>query len=173
MSFIAAHRDLGLLSLVIGDTPGLEVWDRTAQMWFQIERSYAKPAGSLLVGRQLEQLSNGRYRSGGHLVRSYPDVPDAKSLTTMQRNYRYSIVLVLRAHSPVPVNTDDLTTSITGEFQQPLKGITADELFRNIQSAHFNINTGIQERDEQRRKLEEKKKHSAAIPKGHGEKESS
>ncbi|TVY22356.1 hypothetical protein LHYA1_G008648 [Lachnellula hyalina] len=66
------HRDLGLLSLVIGDKPGLEVWDRHAQSWFPIEKSFESPAGSILAGRQLERLTNSRYRSGGHLVRSYP-----------------------------------------------------------------------------------------------------
>ena len=33
-----AHGDLGLLSLVIGDTPGLEVWDHYSQGWFALAR---------------------------------------------------------------------------------------------------------------------------------------
>lgn len=152
-----------MLSLVTGDTPGLEVWDRYVQKWFQIERTYERPASSILVGRELERLSNGRYRAGGHLVCSYPDPPlapesEASSESTKPpRNYRFSIVFVLRAHLPIPVDTDALTTPITGKFEHPLRGITAQELFRNIQSAHFNINTQIQEREEQRRRLAEKK----------------
>lgn len=149
-----------------GDTPGLEVWDWHVQKYFQIERTYERPAGSLLVGRQLERLSNGRYRSGGHLVRSYPDPPlppDAEHPTeNPARGYRFSIVFVLRAHSPIPIDTDNLTTPITGKFRHPLKDITAHELFRGIQNAHFNINTHIQERDEQRRRLTEQKKQSAS-----------
>jgi hypothetical protein len=111
-------------------------------------------------------------------VRSYPNAPaqpGAKlpgKTDAAGRCYRYSLVLVLRAHSPTPVNTDDLTTSITGEFHEPLKDITADELFRKIQAAHFNINTGLQERDEQRRKLAEKNNSSSSATKDQSEKES-
>ena len=163
---LLAHRDLGLLSLVNGDTPGLEVWDRHAQKYFQIERTYERPAGSLIVGRQLERLSNCRYLAGGHQVRSYPDPPLQPDLETItekpRRGYRFSIVFVLRAHSPIDVDTDMLTTPITGKFQHPLKGIKAQELFRDIQRSHFNINMQIQEREEQRRHLAKKKKQSAS-----------
>jgi hypothetical protein len=31
-----AHKDLGLLSLVISDTPGLEVCDPVGQLWFAL-----------------------------------------------------------------------------------------------------------------------------------------
>lgn len=153
-----AHKDLGLLSLVIGDTPGLEVWDKHTQRWFQIEKSYEKPSGSLLVGRQLERLSNGKYMAGGHRVRSYPDLP--QQTNTSEKNYRYSIVFVLRAHSPVVVNTDALTTPITGKFQSPIRDIEARQLFKDIQRAHFNINTNHEEREQQRLRLLEKKNSS-------------
>jgi hypothetical protein len=147
---------------VTGDTPGLEVWDRYVQKWFQIERTYERPASSILVGRELERLSNARYRSGGHLVRSYPDESDESEKPDKSskplRSYRFSIVFVLRSHSPVPVDTDALTTSITGKYEHPLRNIVAGELFRTIQSAHFNINTQIQEREEQRQRLAGMKK---------------
>lgn len=131
------------------------------QRWFQIEKSYERPAGSLLVGKQLERLSNERYISGGHLVRSYPDLPQQPE-TSPGRNYRYSIVFVLRAHSPVMVNTDTLTTPITGAFHDPIRDVEARELFREIQKAHFNINTGKEEREQQRLKLLEKKTRTTA-----------
>jgi hypothetical protein len=124
--------------------------------WFPIEKSYHVPAASLLGGRQLELLSNGRYAPGGHLVRSYPNSPtEAPSPSTIDptRNYRYSIVFVLRAHSPIPVNTDNLTTSFTGQFKKPMRDITALEMFRQINSSHYNINTSVQERQEQRERL--------------------
>jgi hypothetical protein len=164
-AWVIAHKDLGLLSLVISDVPGLEVWNRHTQRWFPIERSYSKPAGSLLVGRQLERLSNGRYRAGHHMVRSYPDSTSALSQLNMHQSSqfhktpqycRYSVVFALRAHSPVSVDTDNLTTAITGQFDKPVIGITAQELFTEIKNSHFNINTGMQERNEQRRKLAEK-----------------
>ncbi|KAI9054164.1 hypothetical protein LZ554_001335 [Drepanopeziza brunnea f. sp. 'monogermtubi'] len=149
-----SHADLGLLSLVIGDKPGLEVRDTRANCWFPIEQSYETPKGSLLVGRQLERLSNGRYQAGGHRVCSYPNPALSSGRSTTPRdNYRYSVVLVLRAHLPVPIDTDSLTTGITGPFSRPLKNITADDLFREIHAAHFNINTGIEEREEQKRNI--------------------
>lgn len=150
-----------MLSLVIGDKPGLEVRDTRADFWFPIEQSYETPKGSILVGRQLECLSNGRYRAGGHRVRSYPNpATDRKEPLTPRNNYRYSMVLVLRAHLPVPINTDNFTTDITGPFSRPLKDIAAKDLFNEIHSAHFNINTSIQEREEQKRRLAEQKKKS-------------
>ncbi|PBP16047.1 2og-Fe oxygenase family protein [Diplocarpon rosae] len=146
-----SHADLGLLSLVIGDKPGLEVRDTRNNVWFPIERSYESPKGSLLVGRQLERLSNGRYNAGGHRVRSYPSGAFLSNPTvTPPHGYRHSIVLVLRAHLPIQINTDELTTGITGSFSSPLKGITAMELFKEIHSAHFNVNTSMNERQEQK-----------------------
>jgi hypothetical protein len=50
-----------------------------------------------------------------------------------------------------------LTTPITGQFQSPLRNIEAHELFTEIKKAHININTGIEERNEQRQKLVEKR----------------
>lgn len=155
-----AHRDLGLLSLVVGDTPGLEVYDRHQNRQFPIEQTYQTPAQTIMVGRQLERLTNGRYRAGGHLVRSYPN-PDVEKTNVpnypYSRQYRYSVVFVLRAHYPVPINTDALTTPITGEFRDPLRGITAGNLFQKINAAHYNINTVMDERREQKRRLDEAK----------------
>ncbi|CAG8981106.1 hypothetical protein HYALB_00012627 [Hymenoscyphus albidus] len=150
-----AHRDLGLISLVIGDTPGLEVWNRTSQYWFPIEKSFPEPAGSLIIGRQLERLSNSRYQSGGHRVVSYPN-PNLDPQSSITPRYRYSIVFVLLAHEPVPVNTDQLTTKITGPFANPVSG-TAGKLYREIHRAHFNINTAIEERNRQREVLAARK----------------
>ncbi len=93
-------------------------------------------------------------------MRSYPNSPSGnptEPLTKASPNYRYSIVFVLRAHSPIPVNTDNLTSSITGEFRKPRRETTAGDLFRDIHKAHFNINTGLQERNEQREKLAREK----------------
>ncbi|KAF2204161.1 hypothetical protein GQ43DRAFT_365230 [Delitschia confertaspora ATCC 74209] len=157
------HADLGLLSLVIGDTPGLEVWNRTD--WFPIEQTYIRPGATLLSGRQLQRLSNFRYPAGGHRVVAYgrPEDSSSPSLNPNFTNYRYSIVFVLRMHEPVIVDTDALTTEITGEFETKFNGITAGQMYAEIRSAHFNINTGIQEREEQRRKLAEMKKKGAGM----------
>ncbi|KAE8442259.1 hypothetical protein EG329_003519 [Mollisiaceae sp. DMI_Dod_QoI] len=160
-----AHRDLGLLSLAVGDTPGLEVYDRHLNWSFPIETTYNTPAQTVMVGRQLERLTNGRYRAGGHLVRSYPNAESDQTngqSAPSPRQYRYSIVFVLRAHYPVPINTDTLTTPITGEFSKPLRDIAARDLFKSIHAAHYNINTAVEERKEQKRKLDEEKKKQMA-----------
>lgn len=81
--------------------------------------------------------------------------------------YRYSIVFVLRAHDQVTINTDNLTTSITSDFQTPIKGITAGQMFEQIKSSHFNINTNVEERDKQKKNIAEIKQRAASV-KGSG-----
>ncbi|KAH8813306.1 hypothetical protein F5884DRAFT_788120 [Xylogone sp. PMI_703] len=148
-----AHKDLGLLSLVIGDKPGLEVWNRYSNSWNPIERAFFTPAATLLVGRQLAWLSNGRYAAGQHRVRSYTrPFGDVQSpSTTQMKHYRYSIVFVLRAHSPVPINTDNLTTCITGPFSAPVKDKTARDLFLEFQRSVYNVNAPFEVREEQKK----------------------
>jgi hypothetical protein len=64
------------------------------------------------------------------------------------------------------VNTDDLTTPITGQFESPLKGIIAGDLFKDIRNAHYNINSVVEQRNMQRQKLAEKsRKQASAAPK--------
>lgn len=130
------------------------MWNHREQFWFPIEKTFDSPAGCVMVGRQLEKLTNTKYPSGGHRVCSYKTA-EVGPPDTFTSKFRYSIVFVLRAHSPVPVNTDQLTTSITGHFQTPLNGITAHELYKQIHSSVFNINIGIEERNLQKQKLAE------------------
>ncbi|KAF2092742.1 Clavaminate synthase-like protein [Rhizodiscina lignyota] len=157
-----AHNDLGLLSLVMSDTPGLEVWDRSVQGWCDLERQCGKPI--VMSGRQLQRLSNGHYGPGGHLVRSY-----GQSAWTETRNplaidgvsnprYRYSIVFILRAHWPVPIDSDELSSEVTGKFTTPMKAITAKDLFFQIKKNHYNINANLEDRNEQRKNIDSLKK---------------
>ena len=161
------HADLGLLSVVVGDVPGLEVWD--GRSWFDVERQVeqaGKRGASMLVGRQLERMSNERYGAGGHRVVSYglPDnisgaapkssvIQDACPSGTPGKRYRFSIVFVLRAHEPVIVESDILETEITGRWSRPLHGETVAKMYEEIRRAHYNINIDISEREKQRRKL--------------------
>jgi len=155
------HADLGLLSCVVGDVPGLEVWDGTR--FFDVERHYDEPCATMLVGRQLERFSNGRFPAGGHRVVSYgrprhPASSSAKGATseklgTEKPQYRHSIVFVLRAHELTPVHSDALETQVTGKWDEPVDGVTAGELYEQIRKAHFNINIDKEEREKQRRKL--------------------
>jgi len=155
------HADLGLLSIVVGDVPGLEVWN--GERFVAIEKSYERPCATLLGGRQLERLSNFRYPAGGHRVVSY-GLPEAKthsslplSPTTPPPKYRHSIVFVLRAYEPAIVNSDLLESNITGKWQEPVRDLTAGKMYEQIRNAHFNINTGLEEREKQKRDLTSKK----------------
>ncbi|KAF2703384.1 hypothetical protein K504DRAFT_343073, partial [Pleomassaria siparia CBS 279.74] len=154
------HADLGLLSIVVGDVPGLEVWN--GKQFFPIEKNYINPSATLLGGRQLERLSNYRYPAGGHRVVSYgrpkagptpASAPSSLSPESQPPKYRFSIVFVLRAYEPAIVNSDLLETEITGKWKAPVKGVTAGKMYDEIRRAHFNINTDLKEREEQRRKL--------------------
>ncbi|OAL46618.1 hypothetical protein IQ07DRAFT_590725 [Pyrenochaeta sp. DS3sAY3a] len=168
------HADLGLLSAVVGNVPGLEVWD--GNTWFDVERevqSAGMQGASLLVGRQLERLSNGRYPAGGHRVVAYERVPKQRTASSTspekirgavdtpdpdpEPQYRFSIVFVLRAHEPLLINSDDLETAITGKWEKPMNGVTAGQFYADIRGKHFNINVDVGEREKQRRKVREDK----------------
>lgn len=143
-----AHADLGLLSVVVGNVPGLEVWDGAE--WFKVEKEVERTGmkgASLLVGRHLERLSNGRYPAGGHRVVSYGSPEDSA------QRYRFSIVFVLRAYNRVVINSDELETQITGKWVEPVHGQTAGDMYANIRCTHFNINIGIEERGKQRQQV--------------------
>jgi hypothetical protein len=179
-----AHMDLGLLSLVIGDTPGLEAWDTQVMIdgkpqppcWHPIEQRFERGMATLMAGRQLQYLTRDRYNPGGHRVVSYgedtPLIPDnlddlypsrsrkllnrltfSKSKKPVKEKYRYSIVFVLRAHEAVPVNYSILESPGLTFDENDKEAKTAGELFRRIRKAHYNINTGISERDKQKQKL--------------------
>lgn len=164
------HADLGLLSVVVGNVPGLEVWD--GRGWFDVEREVERSGqkgASMLVGRQLQRLSNGRYPAGGHRVVSYGLPPDPPSLTsspvaqTAEKRYRFSIVFVLRAHEPLAVHSSTLESDITGTWDEPLDGVTMGKMYEQIRGKHFNINIGIEEREQQRRKIRNAKNNGGSM----------
>ncbi|CAG5182863.1 uncharacterized protein ALTATR162_LOCUS10372 [Alternaria atra] len=164
------HADLGLLSVVVGNVPGLEVWD--GANWFAVEKvveDSGRKGATMLAGRQLERLSNGRYPAGGHRVVAYgtpepslnPPAPISHPISTTSasapsgsdKRYRFSIVFVLRAHEPIIIKSDSLETEITGKWLEPMNGITAGKFYEKIRGQHFNINIDMDEREKQRNKL--------------------
>ncbi|KAF3042965.1 hypothetical protein E8E12_009277 [Didymella heteroderae] len=155
------HADLGLLSVVVGNVPGLEVWD--GEKWFEVEKEVEKTGmkgASLLAGRQLERLSNGRYPAGGHRVVSYGDPMGNRD---GDPKYRFSIVFVLRAHEPVVINSEELETDITGNWPEPVQDMLAGELYAKIRGAHFNINISKKERDQQRENTKKIRKNNTTL----------
>ncbi|KAL5417678.1 hypothetical protein PMIN04_007637 [Paraphaeosphaeria minitans] len=158
------HADLGLLSAVVGDVPGLEVWG--GEGWVAVERGYEAGGrqATYTVGRTLERLSNGRYPAGAHRVVSYGAAaprPEGQPGTggegAVEKRYRHSIVFVLRAHEPVVVESAELETEITGRWAVPVSGVTAGKMYEEIRGQHFNINIGHAEREKQRRNVREGK----------------
>jgi isopenicillin N synthase-like dioxygenase len=156
------HRDLGMLSLVIGHTPGLDVWEPPSAFypdgrWVGIEDPVdssdgTSPSGrrltaTLLSGQVLSFLSQGRYKPGPHRVSVYP---------SSSTPYRFSLVFALRPF-PAPVYTDKLETAQTGKFQGEMRmeGESMGRLFERIVKSHWNVNVSKDIRDDQRRKFEE------------------
>lgn len=155
------HADLGLLSAVIGSKPGLEVWG--GETFLPVETHFASSLSNftITVGRQLEALSNRRFPAGGHRVVSYGQPKRSSRLKASNRDandmndgYRYSIVFVLRGAQDVDVDTDLLTTAVTGPFDMQVRNIKMGEWYKRIRGAHFNINAGTEERETQRKKVE-------------------
>jgi isopenicillin N synthase-like dioxygenase len=154
------HNDLGLLSLVVGNSPGLEVWSPMIGSFYPIEKSYQdlSSTGSLLVGRQLQRFSNGRYVPGGHRVMSYPKHEVAKGKSpTAAKQYRYSVVYVLRAHYDEIIHVKSLCSPIAGENRMVKDGESARQFFANLRSSHYNINTNLKERAHQKIHIRQKK----------------
>jgi hypothetical protein len=151
------HRDIGLLSLVIGSSPGLEVWDARARRWVAIEEDGDDTGNTggltftFLIGQMLTSLTNMRYKSGVHRV----FVPAANaSSSTDDARYRYSLVFALRPYKEAIINTSKLTSDITGDFWEPLENVKAQTLFKAITNAHWSVNGGVAEREAQRLKLQ-------------------
>lgn len=116
------------------------------------------PAPSVHISIQLEYLTNERYNPGKHRVRLCPNSTISSSANNPIQ-YRYSVVFILRAHSLVLLDTDTLTTNITGVYlmyERPLKGMTAGDLFEKIHSSQSHINVDASESAEQREKMREK-----------------
>jgi len=70
-----------------------------------------------------------------------------------KEQYRYSIVFVLRAHESVPVDYEMLESPDFTFDEKEKEARTAGELFRLIKKAHYNVNIGHKEREEQKRRI--------------------
>ena len=157
------HKDLGLLSLVIGHSPGLQVLDPTTSAWIPIENDSALPPGSrtrsggltatLLGGETLAFLTRGNYKAGVHRVVCDP-------VSVAGDPFRFSIVYTLRP-AVAPLYTKAFESEITGEFaaSERCEGESSAVLFDRIMKSHWNINAAKEirekQREDQRRRAEE------------------
>lgn len=162
------HRDLGLLTLVVGHSPGLDVWERdptisdpTRGHWIAIESQgrtddHKGMMASVLIGQTMSFLTQGRYRPGHHRV----SVAAASESSALDENpeaaFRYSTVFALRPH-PVTLRVSDFESPITGPFLSSESVLDAGELFRSISNQAWNINISKEVREEQKKRLQEQK----------------
>lgn len=156
------HKDLGLLSLVVGQSPGLQALDSKTNAWVSVEDESNLPTdaltrsagltATLLTGETLAFLSRGNYRAGVHRVVCAPSVENAAG-----GPYRFSIVYTLRA-APAPLFTKDFESRVVGEFGpgERVEGQSSAVMFEKIMRTHWNVNAAPSVRDEQRRKFEGK-----------------
>ncbi|KAG7008925.1 hypothetical protein G7Y79_00004g015090 [Physcia stellaris] len=149
------HKDLGLLSLVIGHSPGLEVLDPVTGLWEAIESEDFVPkeaqvrsgglTATLLSGETMALLTRGRYKAGVHRVLCAPD---------RDNPYRFSIVFTLRP-GLAPVYTMHFESDIVGRFapEEQMDGQSSAELFERIRRSHWNVNVVKDLREEQQKRL--------------------
>lgn len=144
-----SHRDLGLLTLVVGHSPGLDAWDVVSNTWRSVEDgSTGELTATLLAGQTLARLTNGFYAAGRHQVRVHPARETSEP-------YRFSIVFAQRGFLPAHISSNAFTTPITGPFAYPFAEVEMRELYRAISNAHYNVNINLELRAQQRRKLAE------------------
>ena len=149
------HKDLGILSLVVGHSPGLQVLDTTTDAWVPVEENTVVPedakirsggmTATLLSGETMAFLTRGKYKAGIHRVLCAPAKDDP---------YRFSIVFALRP-AAAPVFTDYFESDIVGQFTpgQRLDGQSSTLFLQQIVATHWNVNIAKDIRDEQQRKL--------------------
>lgn len=156
------HKDLGMLSLVVGHSPGLQALDANSDTWVSVEDDCNLPPGSrarsgglsatLLTGETLAFLSRGTYKAGVHRVVCEPPAAEGDD------PYRFSIVFTLRA-APAPLFTREFESGVVGRFEvgERVEGESSKVLFERIMRSHWNVNAAPGVRDEQRRRFGERR----------------
>ena len=152
------HKDIGLLSLVIGHSPGLEVLNPTTGTWEAIESDGFVPddakvrsrglTATLLTGETMSLLTRGKYNAGIHRVLCAP---------LKDNPYRFSIVFTLRP-AVASVYTKLFESEAVGHFapEEQMDGMSSAVLFQRIRSSHWNVNVVKDLREEQQKRLRAK-----------------
>ncbi|KAL6721763.1 hypothetical protein ACLMJK_000868 [Lecanora helva] len=159
------HKDLGLLSLVIGHSPGLQVLDSSGSTWISIEEPPALPphaaarsnglTATLLGGQTLSFLTRNNYKAGVHRVVCAP-------ASVAKDPYRFSVVFTLRP-AIAPLYTKDFESDVVGKFEEGerMEGGSSGVLFDRIMKSHWNVNAAKDVRERQRE--EQRKRREAEI----------
>ncbi|KAJ6546656.1 hypothetical protein DFH09DRAFT_1170703 [Mycena vulgaris] len=159
------HKDLGILTLVLGQSPGLDARDPATGQWVSVEDAPGGGGGpcltaTLLAGQTLTYLTRGLYASGVHRVSVLPS-------TTPEDKYRFSLVFALRPSPTSTIATPKFEQSpLTGLFPPERLSLAANnypncsmydqpatELFKCIAQQHWNVNIAPEIREEQKKKL--------------------
>lgn len=150
------HKDIGILSLVVGHSPGLQVLDSAANIWVPVEEDAVVPedaktrsggmTATLLSGETMAFLTRGKYNAGVHRVLCAPAKDDP---------YRFSIVFALRP-AAAPVFTKTFESDAVGEFPPDLRmdGQSSALFLQQIVATHWNVNIAKYIRDKQQKKLQ-------------------
>lgn len=145
------HKDLGILSLVVGNSPGLQVLDTAANVWVPIEEDTVVPkdakirsggmTATLLCGETMAFLTRNRYKAGVHRVLCAP---------AKDNPHRFSIVFALRP-AAAPIFTKNFESAVVGEFppDQRLDGQSAALFMQQMIATHWNVNITKDMREEQ------------------------
>ncbi|KAJ7266448.1 hypothetical protein B0H12DRAFT_161234 [Mycena haematopus] len=165
-----AHKDLGLLTLVVGHSPGLDARD-AAGRWVSVEDAPRGGNGgrltaTLLAGQTLTYLTNGLYASGAHRVSVLPS-PSTSSSPDDADKYRLSLVFALRPAPDARISTATFELSplippfpaarLSAEANNfprcSMYEQSAGELFKCIAQRHWNVNIAPEMREAQKRRL--------------------
>ncbi|KZT34822.1 hypothetical protein SISSUDRAFT_1036015 [Sistotremastrum suecicum HHB10207 ss-3] len=192
------HKDLGLMSLVIGHSPGLEVWNPDTDSWFSVEDRGQSPGdrqddsvmgamtATLVIGQTLQALTNGRFVACRHRVRLHPSIlPPASATSSAEAsssaadelasmfspNHRYSLVFTLRAHLPTPLYPQLYSTPVTGQVRFPDRIKTAGDLYKHISGMSWNVNINVEERRKQEEQIKKRKTLDPGLDQGAGKAE--
>lgn len=165
------HKDLGILSLVVGNSPGLQVLDTAANLWVPIEEDTVIPkeakirsggmTATLLCGETMAFLTRNRYRAGVHRVLCAP---------AKDNPYRFSIVFALRP-AAAPIFTKKFESAIVGKFppDERLDGKSAALFMQQMIASHWNVNIAKDIREEQQGKFRAQAQSSMADGQEHAE----
>ncbi|KAJ7067079.1 hypothetical protein C8F01DRAFT_1120191 [Mycena amicta] len=139
-----AHKDLGLLTLVVGSSPGLDARDANTGQWISVEDApTSRLTATLLAGQTLTYLTRNLFAAGPHRVSVLPP-------SSSDDPYRFSIVFALRPAQfpPELLSYEKNNYPMCSMHQQPAK-----ELFRAISKQHWNVNIAPEIREKQRKGL--------------------